>query len=51
MEQQRVRIVDIAEELGLPIPAVYFLLSLEEAIRVFISLWVFRKRVWIQRFH
>lgn len=37
--------------LGLPIPAVYFLLSLEEAIRVLISLWVFRKKIWMQRFH
>lgn len=33
-----------------PIPAVYFALSLEEAIRVLISLWVFRKRDWMQSF-
>lgn len=37
--------------LELPIPLVYFLLSLEEAIRCAISLWVFRKRIWIQQVH
>lgn len=34
--------------LELPIPAVYFLLSLEEAVRVVISLVVFRKKIWMQ---
>lgn len=37
--------------LELSIPLVYFLLSLEEAIRCAISLWVFRKRIWIQQVH
>lgn len=35
--------------LRLPIAAVYFVLSLEECIRVIISLVIFRKKKWMQR--
>ena len=56
MEQQRVRIRDIAEELGLlsafvfrwPIPRVYFLLSLEECVRFALSLRTFRRKKWMR---
>lgn len=48
MEQRRVRISDIAEELGLSIPYVYFILSLEECVRFGISLVVFRRRHWMR---
>ncbi|MDE7282409.1 MAG: MATE family efflux transporter [Lachnospiraceae bacterium] len=34
---------------NLPIAAVYFVLSMEECIRVIISLVIFRKKKWIQR--
>lgn len=34
--------------LELPVPAVYFLLSLEEALRVAISAFVFRKKEWMR---
>lgn len=34
---------------GLPIPSVYFILSLEEAVRFGISLALFRKRVWMRQ--
>lgn len=34
---------------GLPIPYVYFILSLEEAVRFGISLVLFRKRVWMRQ--
>lgn len=34
---------------GLPIPWVYFLLSLEEGVRLTVSLVLFRRRVWMQR--
>lgn len=32
----------------LPIAAVYFVLSMEESIRVIISVVIFRKRKWMQ---
>ena len=35
--------------LHLPIAAVYFLLSMEECIRVIISLVIFKKKIWMQR--
>jgi len=35
--------------MGLPIPAVYLMLSLEEAVRLGISLALFRKRVWMNQ--
>ncbi len=34
--------------LNLPIPYVYFILSLEEAIRLLVTVVVFRKRIWMQ---
>lgn len=33
----------------LPIPLVYFILSLEEVVRLIISLILFRKRVWMEK--
>lgn len=33
---------------GLPIPYVYFILSLEEVVRLVITIIVFRKRIWMQ---
>jgi Na+-driven multidrug efflux pump len=33
----------------LPIAAVYFILSMEECIRVIISLVIFRNRKWMQK--
>jgi Na+-driven multidrug efflux pump len=33
----------------LPIAAVYFILSMEEWIRVMISLVIFRKKKWMQK--
>lgn len=33
----------------LPIPLVYFILSLEEVVRLMITLVLFRKRVWMER--
>ena len=33
----------------LPVPAVYFILSLEEGVRFVISLAVFKKKIWMQR--
>lgn len=33
----------------LPVPAVYFILSLEEGVRLMISLAVFRKKIWMQQ--
>lgn len=35
----------------LPIPAVYFILSLEECVRFGISAVIFRKRIWMQKLH
>ena len=35
--------------LRLPIPYVYLLLSLEEVVRLFLSLMIFQKRIWIKR--
>lgn len=35
--------------LKLPIPYVYFILSLEECIRLAISVGVFRKKKWMQQ--
>ena len=34
--------------LNLPIPYVYFILSLEEAVRLLVTVVVFRKKIWIQ---
>ncbi|MGM9540646.1 MATE family efflux transporter [Anaerovibrio sp.] len=34
--------------LNLPIPYVYFILSLEEAVRLLVTVVVFRKRIWMQ---
>lgn len=34
---------------GLPIPYVYFILSLEECVRYGISMFVFRKKSWMQK--
>lgn len=34
---------------GLPVPQVYFVLSLEEVIRLFLSLLIFRGRKWMRR--
>ena len=33
----------------LPIAAVYFVLSMEECVRVIISLAIFRRKKWMQR--
>lgn len=35
--------------LGLPIAGVYFYLSLEEGVRLLITVFIFRKRVWMQK--
>ena len=34
--------------LNLPIPYVYFILSLEEAVRLLVTVVVFRKKIWMQ---
>ncbi|MGN0974707.1 MAG: MATE family efflux transporter, partial [Gemmiger sp.] len=33
----------------LPIPQVYFLLSMEEGVRLMLSFWIFRRRKWMNR--
>ena len=33
----------------LPIPWVYFILSLEEVVRLLISIFLFRKKVWMEQ--
>lgn len=33
---------------GLTIPYVYFILSLEECVRFFIGLWVYRRKLWMR---
>lgn len=33
----------------LPIPQVYFILSLEEAVRLFLSVVIFRKKIWMRK--
>ena len=35
--------------LHLPIAAIYFVLSMEECVRVVISLTIFRKKNWMQK--